>query len=160
MANDDAAATSQDGLPPRRSPEWFAALGFKRPFGLESANLWEKLSFGWGAPLLEKGTRGQIIEEMADCLPPPGDEAPLRAQQFADCYDQCQVWRYLHRPFRLDALCMLSTRPARLTMHAHVCRHQQPQASCGCARAISLPGPSGTYTGAKLPSMPSGLGLK
>ncbi len=39
---------------------------------------------------LLEGSYGQITEEMADCLPPPEDEAPLRAQQFADCYDQCQ----------------------------------------------------------------------
>lgn len=80
-------------LPPRRTPEWFAALGFDKSFGLHTANWWEKLSFGWGSPLLEKGSYGQIVEEMADCLPPPEDEAPLRANQFAECYDQCQVWR-------------------------------------------------------------------
>ncbi len=78
-------------LPPRRTPEWFAALGFDKPFGLHTANMYERLSFGWGAPLLEKGSYGQITEDMADCLPPPEDEAPLRAQQFAECYDQCQV---------------------------------------------------------------------
>ncbi|DBA68013.1 TPA: hypothetical protein ACH3X2_014044 [Trebouxia sp. C0005] len=81
---------SREQLPPRRSPEWFTALGFEKPFGLHTANLYEKLSFDWGAPLLEKGSYGQITEEMADCLPPPEDEAPLRAQQFADCYDQCR----------------------------------------------------------------------
>ena len=91
MTTDHSMTANVDALPPRRSPEWFAALGFEKPFGLQSANMWSKLSFDWGAPLLEMGTRGQIIEEMADCLPPPADEAPLRAQQFADCYDQCQV---------------------------------------------------------------------
>ena len=78
-------------LPPRRSPEWFAALGFSEPFGLHSASWWQKMTFGWGAPLLEKGALGQITEEMADCLPPPEDEAPVRARQFAESYDHCQV---------------------------------------------------------------------
>lgn len=78
-------------LPPRRSSEWFAALHFPRPFGMASANLWQKTVFSWGAPLLDKGEQAQITEEMADCLPPPEDEAPIRTQQFAACYDSCQV---------------------------------------------------------------------
>ena len=80
-----------EGLPPRRSPEWFAALGFDKPFGLQPANWYERMTFAWGAPLLDKGAYGQITEDMADCLPPPEDEAPLRARQFAESFDQCQV---------------------------------------------------------------------
>lgn len=106
MPKRGSIAIDAEPLPPRRSPEWFAALGFRKPFGMKSANWWNRMTFGWGAPLLDTGTRGQIIEEMADCLPPPEDEAPLRAQQFASCHDQCQVWRL--PPSRLDCF------PARL----------------------------------------------
>ena len=49
------------------------------------------MTFAWGAPLLHKGAHGQITEDMAECLPPPEDEAPLRARQFAESYDHCQV---------------------------------------------------------------------
>lgn len=80
-----------ESSPARRSPEWFAALGFDKPFGLQSANWYERMTFAWGAPLLHKGAHGQITEDMAECLPPPEDEAPLRARQFAESYDHCQV---------------------------------------------------------------------
>lgn len=91
MASTAGVDEESQPLPPRRTPEWYHALGFKNPWGLHAATFYEKLTFGWGAPLLDKGSYGQITEEMADALPPPEDEAPLRAQQFADCYDHCQV---------------------------------------------------------------------
>ena len=82
---------ASSALPPRRSPEWFAALGFSKPFGLATANWYQKTVFSWGIPLIDKGAYGQITEDMADCLPPPEDEAPVRAQQFAASYARSQV---------------------------------------------------------------------
>lgn len=107
-------------LPPRRSPEWYTAIGFGKPWGLQCATFYEKLSFGWGAPLLEKGSYGQITEEMADALPPPEDEAPLRAQQFANCYDQGQVRACVcsllhgHAVYRLHRLTVTSVSEATM----------------------------------------------
>ena len=98
MTSTPAIDEKYEGLPPRRSPEWYTAIGFEKPWGLQFASFYEKLSFGWGAPLLEKGSYGQVTEEMADALPPPEDEAPLRAQQFADCYDQGQVRARVYPP--------------------------------------------------------------
>lgn len=98
-----------EGLPPRRSSEWYTAIGFEKPWGLKFASFYEKLSFGWGAPLLEKGSYGQITEEMADALPPPEDEAPLRAQQFADCYDRGQVRARVSSLSRRYVLCASRT---------------------------------------------------
>lgn len=92
MASTSGIDEEPQPLPRRRTSEWYHALGFDKPWGLHVATFYEKLTFGWGAPLLEKGSYGQITEEMADALPPPEDEAPLRAQQFADYYDQCQVY--------------------------------------------------------------------
>jgi hypothetical protein len=120
---------SREQLPPRRSPEWFTALGFEKPFGLHTANLYEKLSFDWGAPLLEKGSYGQITEEMADCLPPPEDEAPLRAQQFADCYDQCRVRACVWRAATLFCL-HLSRKLTVMQKHDH--RVTSDESLCSC----------------------------
>lgn len=92
-------------LPRRRTSEWYHALGFDRPWGLHAATFYQKLTFGWGAPLLEKGSYCQITEEMADALPPPQDEAPLRTQQFADYYDQCQVRSLRLGRFAMRELC-------------------------------------------------------
>lgn len=143
MTASNAANNLEPQLPPRRSPEWYAALGFDKPFGLHTANFFEKLSFGWGAPLLEKGSYGQITEEMADCLPPSEDEAPLRAQQFADCYDQCQVRACAVWPETLFLGCLAISRnhaswASLLIMKAAIasetllcCRRMQLQADCG-----------------------------
>ena len=43
---------SSSVLPPRRTPEWFAALEFPKPFGLACANWYQKTVFSWGMVFL------------------------------------------------------------------------------------------------------------
>lgn len=117
-------------LPARRSPEWFAALQFPKPFGMGSATLWQKTVFSWGDPLLVKGEYAQITEDMADSLPPPEDEAPVKAQQFAACYSSCRV-RLLRDLFRCVCAawrCLVFTGVTYITRCC--CSKLLPQASC------------------------------
>lgn len=96
------------------SREWFAARGFEKPVGKQHANLWQQITFNWAAPLLSKGARQEIREDIAEAFVDDQNGAPFQARIFEEAYEKLKVRLSCST---VPSLAGISTRMSECFMH-------------------------------------------
>ena len=63
----------------------------RQALGLAGASLWERGTFSWVAPRINKGFHQAFEEQDAAYLVPESDDVPALSQRFERCYAQVKV---------------------------------------------------------------------